>query len=110
MSYGFAGSSGTTSSSASSRRSAGSSGVRAGGLSRLLPGRKDSNVRIAVIDSSSESCTKCAMPEVAPCTSAPPSFSKSTSSCVTVFTTFGPVTNMYEMPRTMKMKSVIAGL
>ena len=50
------------------------------------------------------------MPDVPPCTSAPPSFSKSTSSCVTVFTTLGPVTNMYEMPRTMKMKSVIAGL
>ena len=32
-----------------------------------------------------------------------------TSSCVTVFTTSGPVTNMYELSLTMKMKSVIAG-
>ena len=31
------------------------------------------------------------------------------SSCVTVFTTSGPVTNMYELSCTMKMKSVIAG-
>jgi len=29
---------------------------------------------------------------------------------LTVFTTLGPVTNMYEMPRTMNTKSVIAGL
>src|SRR3989442_15083680 len=84
---------------------------RAGrGTVQIVAGRNDSSVRIAPIDSSSESCTKWAMPEVPPCTSAPPSFSKSTSSCVTDFTTFGPVTNMYEIPRTMKMKSVMAGL
>ncbi len=41
--------------------------------------------------------------------SAPPSCSIVTSSCVTVFTTFGPVTNMYDVPRTMYTKSVIAG-
>ena len=40
---------------------------------------------------------------------APPSSSAVTSSCVTVFTTSGPVTNMYELSFTMKMKSVIAG-
>jgi hypothetical protein len=40
---------------------------------------------------------------------APPSASAVTSSCVTVFTTFGPVTNMYDVFSTMKMKSVIAG-
>ena len=49
----------------------------------------------------SESCTKCATPDTDACVSAPPSFSMVTSSCVTVFTTFGPVTNMYELPRTM---------
>ena len=32
-----------------------------------------------------------------------------TSSCVTVFTTLGPVTNMYDVPRTMNTKSVMAG-
>src|SRR5712692_3839949 len=66
--------------------------------------------RIAARLSRSEPCTKCATPDVAPCTSAPPRPSKSTSSCVTVFTTLGPVTNMYEMPRTMNTKSVMAGL
>ena len=40
---------------------------------------------------------------------APPSSSALTSSCVTVFTTSGPVTNMYELSFTMKMKSVNAG-
>jgi len=52
---------------------------------------------------------KCDTPLVAPCVSAPPSSSIVTSSCVTVFTTFGPVTNMKEVPRTMKVKSVMAG-
>src|SRR5450830_978007 len=40
---------------------------------------------------------------------APPSSSAVTSSWVTVFTTSGPVTNMYELSFTMKMKSVMAG-
>ena len=43
------------------------------------------------------------------CVAAPPSSSNVTSSPVTVFTTSGPVMNMYEVPSTMKMKSVIAG-
>jgi hypothetical protein len=41
---------------------------------------------------------------------APPSSSRVTSSPVTVFTTSGPVMNMCEVSRTMKMKSVMAGL
>jgi len=81
-----------TSSSSSSRRSGGSSDGRTGGLSRLFEGRNDSSVRTAVSDSSSESWTKWATPDVPPWTSAPPRRSKSTSSCVTVFTTLGPVT------------------
>ncbi len=44
--------------------------------------------------SGSEAWTKCATPEVPPWVSAPPSWSKLTSSWVTVFTTLGPVTNM----------------
>ena len=44
--------------------------------------------------SPSESHAKCATPDFEACTSAPPSPSMSISSCVTVFTTFGPVTNM----------------
>ncbi len=39
----------------------------------------------------------------------PPSSSKVTSSWVTDRMTSGPVTNMYDEPRTMKTKSVIAG-
>ncbi len=41
---------------------------------------------------------------------APPSCSRVTSSPVTVFTTSGPVMNMLLISRTMKMKSVMAGL
>ena len=44
------------------------------------------------------------------CEPAPPSSSRVTSSPVTVFTTSGPVMNMCDFSRTMKMKSVIAGL
>ena len=40
---------------------------------------------------------------------APPSCSKVTSSPVTVFTTSGPVMNMWLVSCTMKMKSVMAG-
>ena len=41
--------------------------------------------------------------------SAPPSSSNVTSSPVTVFTTSGPVMNMYDVPSTIRTKSVIAG-
>src|SRR2546430_13456450 len=68
MSYGLVALSGTTSSSSSSRRSGGSAARRRGGPSRLLEGRNESRVRIAARLSRSESCTKCATPEVAPCT------------------------------------------
>jgi hypothetical protein len=40
---------------------------------------------------------------------APPRFSWVTSSPVTVFTTFGPVRNMYEVFSIIRMKSVNAG-
>ncbi len=43
------------------------------------------------------------------CVPAPPNSSAVTSSCVTVLTTSGPVTNMYDVSLTMKMKSVMAG-
>ena len=41
---------------------------------------------------------------------APPRSSRVTSSPVTVLTTSGPVMNMCDFSRTMKMKSVMAGL
>ena len=81
-----------------------------GGLSTLLEGTKLSSFRTSARHSISESCAKCATPDTEACTSAPPNSSGVTSSCVTVFTTLGPVTNMYEMPRTMNTKSVMAGL
>ena len=40
---------------------------------------------------------------------APPNSSEVTSSWVTVFTTFGPVTNMYEVSSTIMIKSVKTG-
>jgi hypothetical protein len=52
---------------------------------------------------------KCATPDFAACVAAPPRSSKLTSSPVTVFTTSGPVMNMYELPSTISTKSVIAG-
>ena len=51
----------------------------------------------------------CATPDLAAWVAAPPSSSKLTSSPVTVFTTSGPVMNMYELPSTISTKSVIAG-
>src|SRR2546425_12444476 len=106
MSYGLVGLSGTMSSSSSSLRSGGSVAGRTGGSSRLFGGRYDRSVRIADRASRSESCTKCATPDFAPCTSAPPSPSKSTSSCVTVFTTLGPVTNMRSEEHTSELQSL----
>src|SRR5439155_6418529 len=52
---------------------------------------------------------KCATPDLDAWVEAPPSSSKVTSSPVTVFTTSGPVMNMYDVPSIMKKKSVIAG-
>ena len=52
---------------------------------------------------------KCATPLFSLCVIAPPSSCLVTSSWVTVLITSGPVTNMYEVSRVMKIKSVIAG-
>ena len=57
----------------------------------------------------SSGATKVATPDLVAWLMAPPSSSAVTSSPVTVFTTSGPVMNMFEMPWTMKMKSVMAG-
>ena len=43
------------------------------------------------------------------CAWAPPSSSKVTSSPVTVLITSGPVMNMWLVPSTIRVKSVIAG-
>ena len=52
---------------------------------------------------------RCATPDFVACVIAPPSSSNVTSSPVTVFTTSGPVMNMYDVPSTMRTKSVMAG-
>ena len=48
-------------------------------------------------------------PEVRVCVRAPPSSAAVICSFVTVFTTSGPVTNMYAVSSTIIVKSVIAG-
>ena len=53
--------------------------------------------------------TRCATPDFVACALAPPRSSKLTSSPVTVFTTSGPVMNMYDEPSVISTKSVIAG-
>ncbi|EXI81224.1 MAG: hypothetical protein AW10_01238 [Candidatus Accumulibacter appositus] len=60
--------------------------------------------------STSFSKARSATPDLLVCVTAPPSSSAVTSSWVTVLTTSGPVTNMYDESLTMKMKSVIDGL
>ena len=51
----------------------------------------------------------CATPLRELCVMDPPRSSNDTSSPVTVLMTLGPVTNMWLVPSTMKMKSVMAG-
>ena len=59
--------------------------------------------------STSLSKARSATDERVVCVVAPPSSSCVTTSWVTVFTTSGPVTNMYDVLRTIKIKTVIAG-
>ncbi len=80
-----------------------------GGFSLFDDGRKLNSIRTIIIDSTSFSNARSATPDLVEWVTAPPRSSAVTSSCVTVFTTSGPVTNMYELSFTMRMKSVIAG-
>ena len=57
----------------------------------------------------SSGATRCATPDFVAWAEAPPRSSKLTSSPVTVFTTSGPVMNMYDEPSVISTKSVIAG-
>ncbi len=109
MSYGWLGDSGTYRSSSGSSRSTGSVGVLLGGSSWLFDGRNERSVRIFKRQSASDSATRWATPETDACVSAPPRVSFVTSSCVTVLMTSGPVTNIELVPRTIRMKSVMAG-
>ena len=80
-----------------------------GGFSVLFCGMNDSSrLSVAIADASSRA-RKCATPDFSECADAPPRSSWVMSSCVTVFTTAGPVTYMYEVCSTITMKSVMAG-
>ena len=94
MSYGLLALSGIRSSSASSRRSAGSGVCRARRIVEIVEREEAEQLADRLEALGSQSCAKCATPDVPPWTSAPPSASNVTSSWVTVFTTLGPVTNM----------------
>ena len=96
--------------SAGHSRSGSSPASTTGGSSRLFDGRKPSRKRTSSRHDFSSGDTKVATPDLVAWLIAPPSSSSVTSSPVTVFTTSGPVMNMCELSRTMKMKSVIAGL
>src|SRR5437773_1381056 len=80
-----------------------------GGSSMLFDGMYDKSRRSSARHAASFADEKCATPDFAACACAPPSSSLVTLSCVTVFTTFGPVTNMYDVFSTIATKSVIAG-
>ena len=96
-------------SSASSSRSTGSAGAAHGADSRLFCGRYERSSRASSRHASSSGEVKCATPDFVAWAAAPPSSSNDTSSPVTVFTTSGPVMNMYEVSSTISTKSVIAG-
>jgi hypothetical protein len=75
----------------------------------LLLGRKLRSWAMSSRQACSSGEAKCATPEREAWVIAPPSSSIVTSSPVTVRMTFGPVTNMCDVSRTMRTKSVIAG-
>ena len=90
--------------------SAGSSECLIGGKSLFDDGRKPMNLLNWNKASTSFSKAKSDTPDFFVWVEAPPNSSWLTSSWVTVFSTSGPVTNMYDVSLTMKIKSVIAGL
>ena len=67
------------------------------------------SLRMSARPSSSVCAVKCVTPDLLACTLAPPSSSCVTTSPSTVFTTLGPVRNMYAVPSIMMVKSVRAG-
>ena len=109
MSYGWFGETGRMSRKRSHERSASSLGSSDGGSSRLFCGKNDIKKRTSSKHACSSAETNVATPLFDAWLIAPPSSSNVTSSPVTVFTTSGPVMNMWLDSRTMKMKSVIAG-
>jgi hypothetical protein len=101
---------GSTSTSSSTRCRGSLRGSLTGGASAQLEGRKDSRRRTSARQDLSSVLTTVHRPDRVEWGTAPPSCSVLTSSPVTARTTSGPVMNILEMPLTMKMKSVMAGL
>ena len=80
------------------------------GISLLFDkGKKLNNLLVCCNASISLIKDKSATPDFEVWVFAPPKSSAVIFSCVTVFTTSGPVTNMYELSSTIKVKSVIDG-
>ena len=75
----------------------------------LFDGRNESRYFTSSSTAFSSAPTKQATPLRDEWLPAPPNSSRVTSSPVTVFTTSGPVMNMWEVSRTMNTKSVMAG-
>ena len=75
----------------------------------LFDGRYDRRSRIRASAEGSSAAAKWATPLTVACVMAPPNSSLVTSWCVTALMTSGPVMNMYDVPCTMMLKSVIAG-
>jgi hypothetical protein len=109
MSYGLSADSGTIVASFASRRSTGSVHGRRGGSSAQFEGMNDSSRLTQRTASASSRATKWATPLFVLCVIAPPRSSIDTSSDVTALITSGPVTNMWLVPSTMTVKSVMAG-
>src|SRR4051794_35097208 len=109
MSYGMFGLGGMMSRSSGHSRLGSSPVAEIGGSSKLLEGRKLMRSFTSSRHDFSSAATNVATPDFDAWLMAPPSSSRVTSSPVTVFTTSGPVMNMCEDSRTMKMKSVMAG-
>src|SRR6478735_1010859 len=110
MSYGMFGLAGIISASSGHSRSGSSPVGSSGGVSRLLDGRNENRYLTSSRQAFSSGETNVATPDLVAWLLAPPSSSRVTSSPVTVFTTSGPVMNMWDVSSTMKMKSVMAGL
>ena len=109
MSYGWLGDGGRMSRRSGHKRSGSSPVSMVGGSSMLFCGMNDIKKRTSSRHDFSSAETKVATPLLLAWLIAPPSSSSVTSSPVTVFTTSGPVMNMWLLSRTMKIKSVIAG-
>ena len=105
----MSGDSGTRVASAGSRRSIGSLEAERGGSSALFEGMNESSRRMWWSASASSRQAKCATPLFELWVIAPPRSSNETSSEVTALMTSGPVTNMWLVPSTMMVKSVMAG-